>query len=125
MKNIDSYTHTRGESIYLDDIAIVYGTLYAACYDSTVAHGKLISIDTTEAENCEGVVRIITYKDITGENQIGGIIQDEPLLAEHEVHFCGMPIALVLAESDKEARQALKKIKVVIDKTAILHLENI
>jgi len=120
MKNIDSYTHTRGESIYLDDIAIVYGTLYAACFDSTVAHGKLISIDTTEAENCEGVVRIITYKDITGENQIGGIIQDEPLLAEHEVHFCGMPIALVLAESDKEARQALKKIKVVIEPLPVI-----
>jgi xanthine dehydrogenase large subunit len=120
MKNIDSYTHTRGESIYLDDIAIVYGTLYAACFDSNVAHGKLISIDTAEAEKCDGVVRVLTYKDITGENQIGGIIQDEPLLAAHEVHFCGMPIALVLAETDKEARHALKKIKVVIEPLPVI-----
>jgi xanthine dehydrogenase large subunit len=120
MKNIDTYTHTRGESIYLDDIAIVYGTLYAACFDSPLAHGKLISIDTAEAEKCDGVVRVLTYKDITGENQIGGIIQDEPLLADHEVHFCGMPIALVLAETEKEARHALKKIKVAIEPLPVI-----
>ena len=120
MKNIDSYTHTRGESIYLDDIAIVYGTLFAACFDAPIAHGKLVNIDTSEAEKCEGIVKILTYKDITGENQIGGIIPDEPLFADHEVHFCGMPIALVLAETEKEARHALKKIKVTIEPLPII-----
>ena len=34
MKNIDSYTHVRGESVYLDDIPVVNGTLYAAVFDS-------------------------------------------------------------------------------------------
>ncbi len=120
MKNIDSYTHTRGESIYLDDIAVLYGTLYAACFDSPVAHGKLLSIDTTQAEKCDGVVRVLTHKDITGENQIGGIIQDEPLFADHSVHFCGMPIALVLAETSEAARHALKKIKVEIEPLPVI-----
>ena len=46
MKNIDSYTHVRGESIYLDDIPVVNGTLFAAVFDSPVAHGKIISLDT-------------------------------------------------------------------------------
>ena len=120
MKNIDSYTHTRGESIYLDDIAIVQGTLYAACFDATIAHGKIVSIDIAEAEKCEGVVKILTHKDITGQNQIGGIIPDEPLLAADEVHFCGMPIALVLATTEQEARQALKKIKVHIESLPVI-----
>ena len=120
MKNIDSYTHTRGESIYLDDIAVLYGTLYAACFDSPVAHGKLLSIDTTDAEKCDGVVRVLTHKDITGENQIGGIIQDEPLFADNAVHFCGMPIALVLAETSEAARYALKKIKVEIEPLPVI-----
>ncbi|UEG49815.1 molybdopterin-dependent oxidoreductase [Ferruginibacter lapsinanis] len=115
MKNIDSYTHTRGESIYLDDIAVVAGTLYAACFDSPVAHGKVISLDVSGAEKSEGVVRVLTHKDITGENQIGGIIPDEPLFADHHVHFCGMPVALVLAETDEQARAAVKKIKVDIE----------
>ncbi len=120
MKNIDSYTHTRGESIYLDDIPTVQGTLYAACFDSSIAHGKLISIDTGEAEQCEDVVKVLTYKNITGINQIGGIIPDEPLFAEGHVHFSGMPIALVLAETDEAARYAVKKIKVVIEPLPVI-----
>ena len=46
MKNIDSKSHVRGESIYLDDIPLVQGTLFACVFDSPVAHGKIVSIDT-------------------------------------------------------------------------------
>jgi xanthine dehydrogenase large subunit len=120
MQNIDSYTHVRGESIYLDDINVQQGTLYAACFDSSIAHGKIISLDITEAEQCYGVVKVITYKDITGINQIGGIVPDEPLLADHHVHFCGMPIALVVAETDEDARAAVKKIKVEIEPLEVI-----
>ena len=120
MKNIDSYTHTRGESIYLDDIPVVAGTLYAACFDSPVAHGKVISMDTHAAENSHGVVRVLTYKDISGINQIGGIIPDEELFAEQHVHFCGMPVALVIAETEHQARAAVRKIKVEIEPLHII-----
>src|SRR5215207_2450111 len=115
MKNIDSKSHLRGESVYLDDIPLVQGTLFACVFDSPVAHGKLKSIDTGAAENSEGVVRVVTARDIIGENQIGGIIPDEPLLADGEVHFAGMPIAIVLAESEELARKAAKKITAKIE----------
>ncbi len=120
MKNIDSYTHTRGESVYLDDIPVVAGTLYAACFDSPVAHGKIIDLDLNAAEKSHGVVRVLTYKDITGINQIGGIIPDEELFAEHHVYFCGMPVALVIAETEHQARAAVKKIKVEIEPLHII-----
>ena len=115
MKNIDSKSHVRGESVYLDDIPLVQGTLYACVFDSKVAHGRLQSVDTSAAENCEGVFRVIKAKDIVGENQIGGIIPDEPLLAGDEVHFQGMPIAIVLAESEELARKAAKKVTAQIE----------
>jgi len=76
MKNLDSKSHVRGESIYLDDIPLIQGTLYACVFDSPVAHGKLNAVDTKEAEQYEGVYKIITAKDLIGENQIGGIIPD-------------------------------------------------
>src|SRR5580765_2756154 len=114
MKNIDSKSHVRGESVYLDDIPLVEGTLYACVFDSPVAHGKLRSVDTSEAEQSEGVFGVITAKDLIGENQIGGIVPDEPLLADGEVHFQGMPIAIVLAESEELARKAAKKISLDI-----------
>jgi xanthine dehydrogenase large subunit len=115
MKNIDSTSHVRGESVYLDDIPIVQGTLFACVFDSPVAYGKLKSVDTTEAEKSEGVLKVITAKDLIGENQIGGIVPDEPLLADGEVHFQGMPIAIIVAESEDLARKAAKKISVEID----------
>jgi len=39
---------------------------------------------------------------------------DEPLLADHHVHFCGMPIAFVVAQTDEAARHAIEKIKLGI-----------
>jgi xanthine dehydrogenase molybdopterin-binding subunit B len=107
--NIDSYTHVRGESVYLDDIPMVSGTLFAAVFDSPIAHGKIKRLDLEEALNMKEVVRIFTAKDVPGVNQIGGIIPDEELLAEHHVYFCGMPIALVVAISEEAAKAALKK----------------
>ncbi|HNU09454.1 MAG TPA: molybdopterin-dependent oxidoreductase, partial [Pyrinomonadaceae bacterium] len=115
MKNLDSKSHVRGESVYLDDIPVVEGTLYACVFDSPVAHGKLRSVNTDEAASAPGVVRVITANDLIGENQIGGILPDEPLLANGEVHFCGMPIAVVLAESDEQARAAASLVKAEIE----------
>jgi xanthine dehydrogenase large subunit len=120
MKNIDSKSHVRGESIYLDDIPLIHGTLFACVYDSPVAHGRLINVDKRQAETSEGVVKIITAKDLVGENQIGGIIPDEPLLADGEVHFQGMPIAIVLATSEDLARKAARKITAEIEPLEVI-----
>ena len=115
MKNIDSKSHVRGESVYLDDIPLIHGSIFACVYESPVAHGKLLNIDTSQAENSEGVVKVITASDLIGENQIGGIIPDEPLLAGGEVHFQGMPIAIVLATGEDLAREAARKITAEIE----------
>ena len=120
IRNIDSFTHTRGESIYLDDIPVIAGTLYAAVFGSPVAHGKILKLDLAEASAMEGVVRIFTYKDVPGKNQIGGIVPDEPLLAEDIVDFNGMPVALVVAESQEIAHAAVKKIRIDIEQHEII-----
>ncbi len=120
MKNIDSKSHVRGESVYLDDIPELRDTLFACVFDSPVAHGVLKSLDTREALKSEGVFKIILAKDLIGENQIGGIIPDEPLLADGEVHFAGMPIAIVLGETEEFARKAAKKINAEIEPLEII-----
>ena len=112
MKNRDSYSHLRGESLYIDDINTEQGCLHSVVFDAPIAHGKILSIDSSEAEALEGVVKIVTHKDITGDNQIGGIIQDEPLLAVSDIHFWGQPIALVVAETEAIAKKARNLIKI-------------
>ena len=50
MKNIDAINHVRGTSIFLDDIPLQQGTLFAAVFDSPVAHGILKHIDLKNAQ---------------------------------------------------------------------------
>jgi xanthine dehydrogenase large subunit len=120
MINTDVHAHLRGESQYLDDVPVVAGTLFAAAFGSPHAHGKIKQLDYAAALDMPGVVRVITAADIPGENQIGGIVPDEPLLAEDHVHFQGMPIVLILAETDEAARHALGKVKVEIEPLEII-----
>ena len=118
--NIDSYGHVSGRSLYLDDLPELQGTLYAAVFASPVAHGTLQQIDLSKADQQAGVITIITSKDIPGDNQIGGIIPDEPLLAEKEVHFIGQPIAIIIATSEQEARAAREYIELDIKALPII-----
>ena len=120
MKNIDSFTHVRGESLFVDDVITRKDTLYGLVFDSPKAHGKIKSVDYTKAEAFEGVEKIFTYKDILGENQIGGIIPDEPLWAEGEVHFWGQPIAFIVAKSEAIAKKARKLITIEIEELPVI-----
>lgn len=115
MKNIDSISHVTGKSVYLDDIPVQKGTLYGAVFTSPVAHGKITYIDYTKAEELPGIERIFSYRDIPGRNQIGGIIEDETLFAESEVHYQGQPVLFVVAISENIARKALKLIDIRIE----------
>ena len=120
MKNIDSYTHVRGESLFVDDLMLRQDALIGLCFDSPKAHGKIKSVDYSKAEALEGVVKIFTYKDVIGENQIGGIIPDEPLWAEDEVHFWGQPIAFIVAKSDAIAKKARSLITIDIEELPVI-----
>lgn len=120
MNNIDAIGHVTGKSVYLDDIPVLPGTLFAVPFGSGITHGEIISIDLSAAKALKGVHAILTATDIPGENQIGGILPDEPLFAEKEVHFEGQPIALILAESELTGRKARNLIQVAYkEKTAI------
>jgi len=116
LKNTDSIKHVKGESLFLDDITPPEGTLHGYVFYSPAAHGKIKKIDYKDALSQPGVAGIIKADDIQGENQIGGVILDENLFAEDTVHFIGHPIALVVADTLKNARLASRKIKLEIEK---------
>ena len=120
MKNMDSFTHVRGESLFVDDLMTRQDTLYGLVFDSPKAHGKITQVNYTKAEQVKGVVKIFTYKDILGENQIGGIIPDEPLWAEDEVHYWGQPIAFIVAASEAIAKKARLLIEIDIEELSVI-----
>lgn len=118
--NTDVPMHTRGESIFLDDIPVPRGVVYAAVLMSPVAHGEIKKLEIADAAQSPGVVAIYTAQDIPGENQVGGIIQDEALLADGHTLFIGEPLALVIAETKTLAKKTFSKIKVEIDPLPVI-----
>ena len=110
MSSPDAIAHVRAESPFVDDLPEPSGTLHAAVFASPVARGRILSLDIQPALTQPGVVAILTAQDIPGVNQVGTIIEDEPLLAEDDVHYLGQPIALVIAETARKARTACKHI---------------
>ena len=115
MKNLDVALHLRGETRFVDDLPEPEGTLFAAVLPSPAAHGRISALDTGGAATRPGVRAVFTAEDIPGENQIGTIVPDEPLLAEGEVHYVGQPVALVVAGSAPEARAALDGVGLEIE----------
>lgn len=118
--NIEAAAHVSGKSTYVDDIPVMEGAVWVKVFDAPVAHGRIIRLDVREAEQMDGVLKIFTPEDIPGENQIGGIIPDEPLLADGEIHFRGQPVALVAAESEEAARTALEKIVLEVEPLPVI-----
>jgi len=115
VKHIDAKYHVRGEAEFVDDVRPPSGMLFAAVLGSPVACGSLNKVSVEAAAALDGVWDVITAADIPGENQVGPIIQDEPLLANETVHFVGQPIAVVVATSSSAARRALALIELEID----------
>lgn len=116
MKNFDTPSHARGATLFVDDLPEAADMLFAAVAGSPIARGKLRGVDTSKAEKAKDVVAVFTAKDIPGENQIGGIVQDETLLAEDEVDFVGQPVAFVVAKSLSAACRAASLIETDIEK---------
>lgn len=115
MKHFDAKLHVKGKSIFAGDIPEPESTLHAAVFTSPYAHGKILSLNISQAEISPGVIRVITAEDIPGENEIGNIVMDEPLLAGDTVHFIGEPVAIILAETRSQAYKARNTVSMEIE----------
>src|SRR5260221_2142948 len=107
--------HVTGESIYIDDMPFAKNELLVDFFWSTVAHGRIRSLDLDGARSVPGVAALFTYRDLH-HNLFGPIIQDELLLAEDVVSFIGQPIVVIAAESREAIRAAKAAVAIDIEK---------
>ncbi len=116
-----------GRGRYVDDV-VLPGMLHAAFLRSTVAHGRIQSVDASEARQLPGVVAVYTGDDIqrltqpvrpgtvSGLGRQPGVQMPEfHSLATDKVRFVGDLIALVVAEDRYIAEDALELIVEDID----------
>ena len=110
----------RGEPIFSADLKLD-DPLSLKILRSTMAHARIEKIKREKAAEIEGVVRVFTAEDIPGENRIGIINKDQPLLADDRVRSIGEPVALVAAETEAAAEQALRAIEVTYAELPAVH----
>ena len=81
---------------------------------STIAKGRITTIDTAAAEQAAGVIRVFTHLNTPpfgeGRDMMGPI--PHWALQSERIHFNGQPIALVVAETFEQARHAARLVQV-------------
>ena len=122
IKRVDAYDKVTGRTRYTDDLCDK-GAYVAKILHSTIAHGKVLSIETSEAEKVEGVVRILTCFDLKEKHYFATAGHPWSVEPEHQdvadrliltdtVRFYGDDIAAVVAENEVAAAQAVRLIRV-------------
>jgi xanthine dehydrogenase large subunit len=104
-----------GAAAYVDDIAEVRGTLYAAPILSTLAHGRLRGVDASVALAMPGVRDVILTRDIPGDPMLAAFAGDEPIFAIDTVQHIGQVVGLVVADSVMQARHAARRVLLDIE----------
>ncbi|MCL1896290.1 MAG: molybdopterin-dependent oxidoreductase [Clostridiales bacterium] len=101
------------------------GTLHLAIVQPKAAsHAKILGIDASEAEKMPGVYRVVTAADVKGNNiYVGPVVHDRATLHGFErkiivddvIKRYGDVVAVVMAETEEEARAAAKAVKVDLE----------
>jgi len=115
---VDARSKVTGEALYPGDISMPK-QLHMKILFANRPHALVKRIDTGRAEALEGVVAVFTAKDVP-VNEYGLIMPDQPVLCgpgsskpyTDRVRFIGDQVALVVAESEKIAQEAIKLIDV-------------
>lgn len=117
-----------GRGRYVDDIAPA-GALHGVFLRSPMAHARLRTLDVADARSAPGVHLVLTAQDLLSagvelhmtasvvKNRDGskGAAPGRPLLARDRVRHVGEAMALVVAETPDQARDAVERIEFDLD----------
>ena len=112
LPRIEGRDKVSGRAEYTHNLRLP-GMLHAKIFRSTIAHGRIKSIDTSAAKKVPGVYRVVTIDDIKTvipNPYYGPAFHDQPILAIGKVHYVGEPVAAVLAADPHVAEEAAQLI---------------
>ena len=112
----DIIGHVKGTTRYYDD-HLFDGLLHMRCVRSPHHHARIRSVFTTGVENMPGVRRVVLPNDVPNNlNTLLSLLEfgrdDEALLSPNKVAYKGEPVCAVVAETEKQARDAVAAINV-------------
>src|ERR1700723_391897 len=109
----DGPAKVMGKGKYTADVNLP-GMLYARMVDATIPHGRIVSIDTSAAEQLPGVRAVHVIEHMYGVAELRDPKQESPSRYP-VIRYAGQPIAAVAATSQQIADDAAKLVKVQYD----------
>jgi xanthine dehydrogenase molybdenum-binding subunit len=107
----DARAKVTGEAIFAADLYFE-DMLHTKVLRSIYPHARIRRIDISKAKALSGVAAVLTADDIPGARTHGTIRADWPTLCWDKVRYTGDALALVAAETEAIAEEALKLIEV-------------
>jgi len=108
---VDAVGKVTGQTRFITD-EYLDRMIYAYPFYSDIPFGKITAIDISPAASQPGFLGVLSASDIPGQNQVGVIIEDQPLFADPLVRFIGDSIGIVVAETESAARQAARLVNI-------------
>ena len=113
VSRVDGVLKVRGTATFAAEFPVT-GMLYAAVAWSTIAKGRITSLDTAAAEAAPGVRLVMTYKNapelkptpIFNSSPKAAGPSDLPIMQDDRIHWNGEAIAVVLADTQEQADAA-------------------
>ena len=104
--------HVTGRALYVDDTAQRRTMLEVWPVMAPHARAKITRRDATQARAFPGVAAVLLAEDIPGENNVGPVRHDEPMLATDEIRYHGQVVAVVIGDSVRACRAAAALVEV-------------
>jgi CO/xanthine dehydrogenase Mo-binding subunit len=117
---LDAWEKVTGKTVYTGDLTMP-GMLHAKILWSAHPHALIRSIDTSAARAMPGVHAVLAAEDIPGSNRYGVAVLDQRVLAEGKVRSLADAVALVAAESEEIAEEAVGRILVDYEPLPAVH----
>jgi CO/xanthine dehydrogenase Mo-binding subunit len=119
-ERLDARAKTAGSTRYVADLALP-GMLHAALATAPLASARVARVDIDAARAVPEVEAVLTAGDIPGENRIGVIFPDQPLLAVDRVCMVGERLAVVAARSPEAAWRAARLVHAELERLPAVH----
>ncbi|MEH1943971.1 MAG: xanthine dehydrogenase family protein molybdopterin-binding subunit [Nostoc sp.] len=116
LDRVDGRLKVTGEAPYTADVPIENLT-YGVIFQSAIASGKIIQIDTTAAAIAPGVLDIVTYQQTPSLVKIPffGPPQPQSTEKDHNIYYDGQHLGIVIAQTLEQAETAASKIKIIYE----------
>lgn len=114
----DGYVKVSGSAKYATDFSEA-SMLYVRMVTSPYAHAKIICINIEKALSMPGVQAVVTGDQFT--HPVGVIYEDRQVLALNKVRYHGEPVAVVVANSEHEAKRAAEAVEVQYEPLSVVN----